>query len=125
MKRTVVRKFNNQRCLNRVISSSEQTGRLCLPKIQKLQDLENQIDLSIENNKVLLFCDELIDSPKISELRDSIDDTNLVILIGPEGGFEDKEREYIKNLKNVVICSLGPRVYRAETAAIVALSIFQ
>ena len=125
MKRTVVKTFNNERCLKRIINASEQTGRLCLPVVHKLKDFKKQIDLCVTNNKVLLFCDELAEGPKISEVSRSIDNTNLTIIIGPEGGFEDKEREYIKNLKNVVICSLGPRVYRAETAAIVALSIFQ
>ena len=125
MGRTVVRKYNKERSKSRIISACEQTGRLSLPEILEMRDFREQINLCIKKNKVLLFCDELTTKPNIIEVANNIDRKNLVILIGPEGGFEDKERDYIKNIHNIIVCSLGPRVYRAETAAIIALSIFQ
>ena len=125
MKRTVVKKFNKERYMKRIISACEQTGRISLPEITDLKDFKEQIDMCVAENKVLLFCNELRSSPQITEFVNKIDKEKLVIIIGPEGGFEEEERTYIKNLKNIVECSLGPRVYRAETAAILALSIFQ
>jgi len=125
MDRTIVRKYNKERSINRIISACEQTGRLSLPEVLEMKNLREQIDLCIKNNKVLLFCDELSTKPKIIDVANDLDKKNLAILIGPEGGFEDNERDYIKNLSNIMVCSLGPRVYRAETAAIIALSIFQ
>ena len=125
MDRTVVKKYNKERSINRIISACEQTGRLSLPEVLEMRNFREQIDLCIKNNRVLLFCDELTTKPKIIEVVNKIDRKNLAILIGPEGGFEDKERDYIQSLNNIVVCSLGPRVYRAETAAIIALSIFQ
>ena len=125
MKRTVVKKFNKERYMKRIISACEQTGRISLPEITDLKDFKEQIDMCVTENKVLLFCNELRSSPQITEFVNKIDKEKLVIIIGPEGGFEEEERTYIKNLKNIVECSLGPRVYRAETAAILALSIFQ
>ena len=125
MNRTVVKKYNKERSINRIISACEQTGRLSLPEVLEMKNFREQIDFCIKNNKVLLFCDELITKPRIIEVVNKIDRKNLAILIGPEGGFEDKERDYIKSLNNIVVRSLGPRIYRAETAAIIALSIFQ
>jgi 16S rRNA (uracil1498-N3)-methyltransferase len=52
--------------------------------------------------------------------------SDIAIVIGPEGGFDDKERDYVQtNIENLIECSLGPRVYRAETAALIALALFQ
>ena len=50
---------------------------------------------------------------------------NITILIGPEGGLKDVERKYLNEIKGAIACSLGPRVYRAETAALVALVMAQ
>jgi len=125
MKRTAVKHFNKERYMKRIISACEQTGRISLPVITDLKDFKVQIDMCVAENKVLLFCNELRSSPLITEYINKIDKDKLAIIIGPEGGFEEEERTYIKNFKNIVECSLGPRVYRAETAAILALSIFQ
>jgi 16S rRNA (uracil1498-N3)-methyltransferase len=50
---------------------------------------------------------------------------SLAVLIGPEGGFADEEREALLKLTNVVRLSLGPRILRADTAAVAALALVQ
>ena len=60
MNRTVVKKYNKERSINRIISACEQTGRLSLPEVLEMKNFREQIDFCIKNNKVLLFCDELI-----------------------------------------------------------------
>ena len=65
-------------------------------------------------------------SPLIREFYQELNPKDIAIVIGPEGGFDDSERDYIQtNIENLIECSLGPRVYRAETAALVALALFQ
>ena len=49
----------------------------------------------------------------------------LAVLIGPEGGFADEEREALLKLPNIVRLSLGPRILRADTAAVAALALVQ
>ena len=76
--------------------------------------------------KTIIFCDELRLSPLISDFHQELNAKDIAIVVGPEGGFDDSERDYIQtNIENLIECSLGPRIYRAETAALVALALFQ
>ena len=126
MKKTVVRKVNLERFKNTTIGAAEQTGRMSIPNIEPLRNYEDQIKLCVNLNKTIIFCDELRLSPLISDFHQELIPKNIAIVIGPEGGFDDSERDYIQtNIEDLIECSLGPRIYRAETAALVALALFQ
>ena len=65
-------------------------------------------------------------SPLIKEFNNNLNASDIAIVIGPEGGFDDTERDYMQtNIENLIECSLGTRIYRAETAALIALALFQ
>ena len=72
-----------------------------------------------------LFSDE--EAPQVSwpESLHQIDSAKVTLLIGPEGGFSDNERRLLLEQENVTRLSLGPRILRAETAAIAALTLVQ
>jgi 16S rRNA (uracil1498-N3)-methyltransferase len=76
-----------------------------------------------EMGRQLLFCDEAGDAaPVLAAVRAG---GPWAILIGPEGGFSAKERETLRSLPYAVAASLGPRILRADTAAISALTLWQ
>ena len=75
---------------------------------------------------VLVFCDEGADvSSPIEALKAVAPARPIAVLIGPEGGFSEKERQDLLNYAAVVRLSLGPRIMRADTAAVAALTLVQ
>ena len=126
MKRTSVRNINIARYRSNAIGAAEQTGRLSIPNIEPLRMYEEQIKICEKLNKTIIFCDELRMSPLIKEFSNDLNASDIAIVIGPEGGFDDAERDYVQtNIENLIECSLGTRIYRAETAALIALALFQ
>jgi len=102
--------------------ASEQTGRLDVPEVVAPVKLDRLLD-GWEAGRRLVFCDEAGDAkPIIQALRD---EAPCAVLIGPEGGFAPEERERLRGLPFVVPVSLGPRILRADTAAISALTLVQ
>tara|TARA_Y100000768_G_scaffold54838_1_gene36368 strand:- start:1728 stop:2480 length:753 start_codon:yes stop_codon:yes gene_type:complete len=119
-----VRKVNQNKLRSRAKEAAEQCGLMIVPQINKAIGLDEILsDWSTE--KTLVFCDEKL-HPKnpINELIGS-KELNISFLIGPEGGFSDKERYDILKLQNLIRLSLGSRVLRADTAAIVVASFLQ
>ena len=81
----------------------------------------------IDSERTLIFCDEKCENNPKKQLESikSINKSNKwAILIGPEGGFSDKEREKINSIKNLSIISLGPRILRSDTAIVSSLTLF-
>jgi 16S rRNA (uracil1498-N3)-methyltransferase len=76
---------------------------------------------------LLIFCDEAAEiADPIAALRAAgADFQKFAVLIGPEGGFDEAERALLGALKPVARLSLGPRVLRADTAAVAALALVQ
>ena len=104
--------------------AAEQTGRLDVPQIAEPAKLETLIADWPEGRR-LLFCDEAGEAkPILDALRDDAAGP-WAILIGPEGGFSPKERAMLRALPYVTAASLGPRILRADTAAISALTLWQ
>ena len=102
--------------------AAEQTGRLDVPQVAEPLKLEKLL-ASWDVSRQLLFCDEAGDAAPV--LRAVQAGGPWAILIGPEGGFSPKERETLRALPYAVPATLGPRILRADTAAISALTLWQ
>jgi 16S rRNA (uracil1498-N3)-methyltransferase len=118
-RRTVAERVKLERLEAIAIEAAEQCGRTRLPDIaepETLKDLLNQRDAA----RTLYFADEVGGAPVAEAFKPG----PALILIGPEGGFTDEERALIRVAPNAVPVSLGPRILRAETAALAALAAY-
>ncbi|WP_372783724.1 16S rRNA (uracil(1498)-N(3))-methyltransferase [Phenylobacterium sp.] len=104
--------------------AAEQTGRLDVPGIFEPVKLETLI-AGWEAGRRLLFCDEAGEARPILDVLADEAAGPWSILIGPEGGFSPAERARLRALPYAVPASLGPRILRADTAAISALTLWQ
>ncbi|MCR5877470.1 16S rRNA (uracil(1498)-N(3))-methyltransferase [Phenylobacterium sp. J367] len=102
--------------------ASEQTGRLDVPQVLEPVKLETLIG-GWEPGRRLLFCDEAGDAKPV--LAAVTERGPWAVLVGPEGGFSPRERELLRSLSYAVAATLGPRILRADTAAISALTLWQ
>jgi 16S rRNA (uracil1498-N3)-methyltransferase len=77
--------------------------------------------------RLLVFCDEAADvaNPLEALQRETPPSDGIDVLIGPEGGFAEEERAILMRQKRVLKLSLGPRILRADTAAVAALALVQ
>ncbi len=104
--------------------AAEQTGRLDVPAVEAPQKLEALI-AGWPADRPLLFCDEAGEAPPALDALAGRSGGPWGVLIGPEGGFSPRERALIRALPQAVPVSLGPRILRADTAAIAALTLWQ
>lgn len=105
------------------VEAAEQTGRLNVPTVVEPMKLERLIGWGLSRS--LLFCDEAGDAKPVLEALKGQPAGPWAILIGPEGGFSPAERATLRALPYAVPASLGPRILRADTAAISALTLWQ
>jgi 16S rRNA (uracil1498-N3)-methyltransferase len=107
------------------VEAAEQTGRLDVPQVLEPARLERLLE-GWEPGRRLLFCDEAGEAPPALEaLAGQARGEAWAILIGPEGGFSPAERARLRALAYACAASLGPRILRADTAAIAALTLWQ
>lgn len=106
------------------VEAAEQTGRIDLPDIDAPVRLAEVLD-AWEPSRRLLFCDEAGDAPPALQALKDQPQGPWAVLIGPEGGFSPAERARLRGLDQAVAATLGPRILRADTAAISALTIWQ
>lgn len=105
--------------------AAEQTGRLDVPEIVAPEKLARVL-AAWPADRRLVFCDEAGDAAPIAEaLAGEGTGAAWSVLIGPEGGFSPAERERLRAQPGVLPVSLGPRILRADTAAIAAMSVWQ
>ena len=116
--RTIVRKINEDRLNKILIEAAEQSNRLTVPSIEKIQKLEKF--LKDNKNINLVFGDLNTENQKI-ELKDL--SKPICVLIGPEGDFSEKERKKILEFEGVQSIKLNENILRSETAVISSLSI--
>lgn len=122
--RTIVSRVNEERLLANAIEAAEQSERLSVPIVQPVRKLEAVLADWPEGRR-LIVCDETGSGRPVAEaLADNVVSGNAV-LIGPEGGFTETELDGLRKLPFVTAVSLGPRVLRADTAALAALACFQ
>lgn len=105
------------------VESAEQTGRMDVPEIVASEPLDAILD-GWDPDRRLMFCDETGGPPALTALP-AAGGKAWGILIGPEGGFSAEERDRLRTLPFTTAVSLGPRVLRADTAAVVALTLWQ
>tara|TARA_Y100000591_G_C21840781_1_gene705489 strand:+ start:931 stop:1671 length:741 start_codon:yes stop_codon:yes gene_type:complete len=127
--RTQYKTIKKSKILSNAIEAAEQCGLTFIPKVNDLENLEDIIDSwdKINPDRTLIFCDEnSYNNPKkqLEDLKKTSKSNRWAILIGPEGGFSDKERQKINKVKNLNVISLGPRILRSDTAIVSSLSLF-
>ena len=83
---------------------------------------ENDINISPYEAEKSLGIKEVLSSERVKKIVDSKEEVSIGIFIGPEGGFSESENEKIKE-NGIDSVSMGPRIFRTETASIVASSI--
>jgi 16S rRNA (uracil1498-N3)-methyltransferase len=115
--RTIAERVKLERLQGIAIEAAEQCGRTRLPEIAEPITLKRLLD-SRGVDRCLYFADENGGEPVASAFKPG----PALILVGPEGGFTSDERELVRNSDNAVAISLGPRILRAETAALATLA---
>lgn len=127
-KRTIVDKVNNERFKANIKEACEQCERNDFPEVFEVEKLNKFLSNSKISEKILILCDESGNGLQAKEVLTKIklfENQEIVILIGPEGGFAEEEFAKMKELKNLYSISLGPRILRADTAMISALTLVQ
>jgi 16S rRNA (uracil1498-N3)-methyltransferase len=123
---TQVARVNGERMRANVIEAAEQCGILSLADVAEPVALDRYL-AQREARRLLVFCDEAADATDPLQAlqggRDASD--GIDILIGPEGGFSEEERALLLRQPHTLRLSLGPRILRADTAAVAALALVQ
>jgi 16S rRNA (uracil1498-N3)-methyltransferase len=120
-----VARVNLDRMRANAIEAAEQCGIICLPEIVAPVSLTQALS-ALARERHLVFCDEAADiADPVAALAVLPRRAPLAVLIGPEGGFAAAERAALLKLPHVVRLALGPRILRADTAAVAALALVQ
>lgn len=134
--RTNADRVRTERLQAIALEAAEQCGRLSVPPVKEPARLAETL-LHWDRERTLFFCDEAGDDPskewggrhgRAAPMLEAIAARGAgpaSIVIGPEGGFSPEERAWLRALPFVVPVTLGPRILRADTAAIVALALWQ
>ena len=123
--RTQAERLNPERLGALAVAAAEQSERLSVPEIRPPERLDRVL-AAWPANRRLFVCDETGGGRPIAEAMAGLDPLSpAAVMIGPEGGFDDRELDAFGTLPNVSRVGLGPRVLRAETAALAAVAVFQ
>ncbi|WP_018238894.1 16S rRNA (uracil(1498)-N(3))-methyltransferase [Ensifer sp. BR816] len=115
---------NLDRLRANVVEAAEQCGVLGIPSVEAPRKLEELL-ADWPRDRRIIFCDEGNESQNPLPVLDKINERRLALLIGPEGGFSEAERVLLRSLDFVTAIPLGPRILRADTAAVAALAVIQ
>lgn len=121
-RRTIAERVNLDRMRANAIEAAEQCGVLWVPAVDEPQDLARLL-ASWPDDRVLIFADEAAEVASPLDALAPARGQKLGLLIGPEGGFANEERSAITRVPRSIKISLGPRVMRADTAAVAALAL--
>lgn len=119
---TVAERVNLDRMRANAIEAAEQCGILRVPEIAEPIKLARLLD-GWDASRTLVFCDEAAEQASPIAALSACAPRPLAVLIGPEGGFSPDERAMIRAVPQAVALSLGPRIMRADTAAVAALAL--
>ena len=125
---TQVARVNLERMRANVIEAAQQCGVLNLPAVAEPTAFDTIA--GVDADRLLVFCDEDAEvKDPVAALAAARSTAQVAlpldVLVGPEGGFTQQERELLRKRPNVVRLSLGPRILRADTAAVAALALVQ
>ncbi len=124
-RRTVVERVKRERMEANAMEAAEQCERLTVPRIEDARPL-SQILESWPAERRILLCAEAGEAAPINDfLRETDPGGPWAVLTGPEGGFDQMELDLLNKFPNVNAVGLGPRILRADTAALAALACWQ
>ncbi len=121
---TVADKVNLDRLRANAIEAAEQCNMVYVPDVAEPEKLKDVL-VSWPDDRTLIFCDERAGQTSPLDTLKQLKPAPLAVLLGPEGGFSKEERDLILAVPNVVALSLGPRIMRADTAAVAVLALVQ
>ncbi len=107
-----------------VVEAAEQCGILSIPRVAAPRKLEDLL-ADWPRERRIVFCDEGHGSQNPLPALSAVEERKLALLVGPEGGFSDEERTLLRGLDFVTPIPLGPRILRADTAAVAAMAVIQ
>ncbi|MGO4352100.1 16S rRNA (uracil(1498)-N(3))-methyltransferase [Rhizobium sp. RAF36] len=107
-----------------VIEAAEQCGILGIPDVAEPVRLFDLLD-GWKADRRIIYCDEGDAGQNPLPLLSAITERKLALLVGPEGGFSEEERTRLRSLDFVTAIPLGPRILRADTAAVAAMAVIQ
>ncbi|MER9891386.1 16S rRNA (uracil(1498)-N(3))-methyltransferase [Mesorhizobium sp. M0119] len=121
---THVAKPGIERLRANVVEAAEQCGILAVPELREAEKFERLLS-NWDRERRLIFCDEDASTNNPLPALQAVRENKLGLLVGPEGGFSDEERKMLRALPFVTAIPLGPRILRADTAAVAALALIQ
>ncbi|CAH2402893.1 16S rRNA (uracil(1498)-N(3))-methyltransferase [Mesorhizobium escarrei] len=121
---TQVAKPGIERLRANVVEAAEQCGILAVPEVREAEKFDRLL-AGWDKERRLIFCDEDASTNNPLPALQAVREKRLGLLVGPEGGFSDEERRVLRTLPFVTAIPLGPRILRADTAAVAALAVIQ
>jgi 16S rRNA (uracil1498-N3)-methyltransferase len=121
---TIVERLNLDRLRAHAIEAAEQSERLTVPTIAEPRALDALLG-AWEPARRIMLCDESGTAPPAAVALRALSASAWAVLIGPEGGFAETELDGLRKLPFVSPVSLGPRILRADTAALAGLAVLQ
>lgn len=122
--RTVVARVNLERLTANAVEAAEQSERLCVPAVREPIALPFLVP-KFDRDRTLIFCDESGAGESLVRVLANAKPNKFALLTGPEGGFTEPERKLIASMPQSVAVGLGPRIMKADTAAVAALACVQ
>jgi 16S rRNA (uracil1498-N3)-methyltransferase len=121
---TQLAKVGTERLQANAIEAAEQCGILAIPEVRDALKFTALL-AGWDRERRLIFCDESAETNNPLAALQAIPEKKLALLVGPEGGFSEDERRQLYALPFVTAIPLGPRILRADTAAVAALAVIQ
>ncbi len=121
---TVPSRVNRERLEANVIEAAEQCNLVFVPEVMAPQPLGALLE-QWDPARHIIYCDEAAPVANPLQALKAVPAGPLAVLVGPEGGFSERERRRLRALECVHPISLGPRIMRADTAAVAALAVVQ
>jgi 16S rRNA (uracil1498-N3)-methyltransferase len=115
---------NIERLQANATEAAEQCGILAIPTVAQPVKLKDMLERWPSGRRII-YCDEDASTQNPLPALQAITERSLALLVGPEGGFSDEERELLRALPFVTAIPLGPRILRADTAAVAAMAVVQ